>query len=205
MRVVSARTALYLVLFGVAPLVQAQPGGGELRESVDPALLQLQACRSITERSARFDCYDAVEVGATTAPTAPVTPATAEAAATPATTVSSATPAVPAGTAAAPAVAAAPAAGAEPALARFGLSSRLEQNADTGAVELVDRVAELKLVQHNQWQLTLESGQVWRQMLSRQFNLKAGQDVRIRQIGDGPNYRLSSPQLSGFIQVQRVR
>lgn len=94
-----------------------------------------------------------------------------------------------------------------PTVEEFGkvsASARVEQD-EAGKAELVDRIAELREVQHKQWQITLESGQVWRQMLSQTFNLRKGYEVRIAPINDGPNYRLSSPQVAGTIQVRRVR
>lgn len=99
----------------------------------------------------------------------------------------------------------APATDAVPAVEDFGkVGARVEQDTE-GKVELVDHVADLREVQHKQWQITLESGQVWRQVLSQTFNLRPGYEVRIAPINDGPNHRLSSPQVSGSIQVRRLR
>ena len=169
-------TALALLLLcGSAPLLQAQTA-------------ELAACRAIAEREARFECYDRVEALQPPAPAAAAAPVTA-----------------PAVTAAAPESAPVAAATPAPTVEDFGKpAARLEQGAE-GQVELVDRVASLKLVQHKQWQLTLESGQVWQQVLSQTYNLKAGHEVRLTPINDGPNHRLSSPQLAGSIQVRRLR
>lgn len=169
-------TALALLLLcGSVPLLQAQTA-------------ELAACRAIAEREARFECYDRVEALQPPAPAAAAAPVTE-----------------PALTAAAPESAPVAAATPAPTVEGFGKpAARLEQGAE-GQVELVDRVASLKLVQHKQWQLTLESGQVWQQVLSQTYNLKAGHEVRLTPINDGPNHRLSSPQLAGSIQVRRLR
>jgi hypothetical protein len=53
--------------------------------------------------------------------------------------------------------------------------------------------------------ITLDNGQVWRQMQPKRYPLQPGYDVRIYSSRWGNSYRLSSPILNGFIQVERVR
>ena len=96
----------------------------------------------------------------------------------------------------------------EAELASFGteaeVRARLEGDGD-GRVELVDRIAGLEMSGHKQWRITLASGQVWAQMLSKTFNLTEGDEVRIAPVERGKYYRLRSPELSGFIQVRRLQ
>lgn len=71
-------------------------------------------------------------------------------------------------------------------------------------VELLDTISSLKPRGHNRWLITLGSGQVWRQVLTKRYFLKEGDDVRIYPSGWGSSYRLTSDRISGFIQVERV-
>jgi hypothetical protein len=97
---------------------------------------------------------------------------------------------------------AAPAAGSE--VDNFGRSSaRLETN-DKGGQELVDTIAAIRTINQSMVEVTLESGQVWRQMISKRYLLKVGDTVTIRPTAWGSSFRLTSERISGFIQVQRV-
>lgn len=92
-------------------------------------------------------------------------------------------------------------------VASFGLpgsSARVETNED-GLKELVDVVAAVKPLSQNMIEVTLESGQVWRQMLSKRYPIKVGETVTIRPTRWGSAYRLTSERVSGFIQVQRIK
>lgn len=157
----------------------------------------LAGCRAIEDRLARFDCYESLEVDAAE------TDSAAEAG-LPADTGNGA--AVERETAeTAPEVT--PDRSPRSDLATFGMGSaddaRLERDAE-GREELVDRVAELRLYGHKQWEITLESGQIWRQMLSKTYNLSVGDAVRIAPVERGRYYRLTSPGIASFIQVGRI-
>jgi hypothetical protein len=82
-------------------------------------------------------------------------------------------------------------------------SAQVKTNKD-GKQELVDNVASLKTLGPNILEVTLESGQVWRQMLSKRYPLQVGDSVTIRPTMWGSSYRLTAPRISGFIQVERV-
>jgi len=106
--------------------------------------------------------------------------------------------AAPAATAAAP--------GSESAVADFGrrdAAARLQTNAE-GKQELIDTVASFRTINVNLLEVTLESGQVWRQMLSKRYPLNVGDSVIIRPTRWGSAYRLTSERISGYIQVERV-
>jgi hypothetical protein len=68
----------------------------------------------------------------------------------------------------------------------------------------VSRVKELREVYPNAWQLTLENGQVWRQTVSKRYELRPGAQVRIYSTHWGSAMRLSTEDLNGYIQVERV-
>lgn len=99
---------------------------------------------------------------------------------------------------------AAPAAGSE--VDNFGRNSggaRVETN-DEGRQELVDTVASVRTLNANLIEVTLSSGQVWRQMLTKRYPLREGDKVTIKPTVWGKSYRMTSERISGFIQVQRV-
>jgi len=85
----------------------------------------------------------------------------------------------------------------------FGNPARVSDDAD-GGERLHDTIAGLEK-RSNLWIVTLGSGQVWRQEVARTFNLRVGDEVEIYRDGVGNGLRLSTPRLSGFIRVERVR
>ncbi len=98
---------------------------------------------------------------------------------------------------AAPAAVPAPVA-AEPRRARRDRGEPLGQ-------PIVAKVAELRETVPNAWTITLDNGQVWRQTPPKWFALRPGMEVRLNPTRWGNAYRLSAAELSGFIQVERVR
>lgn len=76
---------------------------------------------------------------------------------------------------------------------------------EDGDKVLYDTIAELKLIQHQQWQITLAGGQVWNQMISKRYMLEVGEEIKIYPSMWGNSYRLTSDRLKGFIQVERVQ
>jgi len=76
---------------------------------------------------------------------------------------------------------------------------------DDGEKELVDLVARLDEKVPNQWEITLESGQVWYQINSKRFRLREGMQVRIYPSPFGGSFRLSASNMNGFIQVRRIQ
>lgn len=85
----------------------------------------------------------------------------------------------------------------------FGRPPRVSDDAD-GRERLHDTIASLEK-RSNLWVVTLASGQVWRQEVARTLNLRVGDEVEIYREGIGNGLRLSTPRLSGFIRVERVR
>ena len=86
----------------------------------------------------------------------------------------------------------------------FGKSQQRIVTDDDGDRIMYDRIKELQTGQDG-WLITLSSGQVWRQMYNKRYNLKEGQDVKIAPSSWGNAFRLSVKELGGFIQVERVR
>lgn len=88
-----------------------------------------------------------------------------------------------------------------------GENSGFGQRASTPEepAQLFATIASLRETVPNSYLITLENGQVWRQMRPQWYPLQAGQRVRIYSTRWGPAYRLASEELNGFIQVERVR
>jgi hypothetical protein len=82
--------------------------------------------------------------------------------------------------------------------------ARVATNEKSGLQELVDTVASVRTLNQNMIEVTLESGQVWRQMISKRYPLQVGETVIIRPTRWGSAYRLTAERISGFIQVERV-
>ena len=75
---------------------------------------------------------------------------------------------------------------------------------EDGDSVLHDRIVSLRERIPSQYLITLESGQVWYQTVTKTFRMKEGMEVMISRSPVGGSYRLSSPEISGFIQVVRV-
>jgi hypothetical protein len=98
----------------------------------------------------------------------------------------------------------------EPVQSRDYRKTRREEDeraaaADAAANDIVSRVKELHETVPNAWQITLENGQVWRQTVSKHYELRPGAQVRIYSTRWGSASRLSSDTINGYIQVERVR
>jgi hypothetical protein len=178
------------------------------------------ACARFEDRGQRIACLeDALEaaVGAQAGATSAAPAAPAAAAVPPA-----ATAAAPVAVPAVPAVPAAPAAASVtvPAAASSNNEQRslldrirnFGQNepeatvsiGDNGEDRLHDSISTLDK-RNNLWIFTLSSGQVWRQTYPRTLLLREGDEISIDQEGIGGSFRLSTPRLSGFIRVERVK
>lgn len=172
--------------------------------------VEVGECVNLPTPEQRLACFEAQVEAARGAPAAAPAPAAPRA--------PSAAPAAPAPSSAAPAAAAAasPAAPvtttiAVPAAAstapdEFGLRQRPEAEEDAPPPpEVRAKVAELRETVPNAFLITLDNGQVWRQTRADPYkSLRVGQDVRI-YFSRWRAYRLDSPQMSGFLQVERVR
>jgi hypothetical protein len=71
--------------------------------------------------------------------------------------------------------------------------------------EIVGTVASVRETIPNNYTITLEDGQVWRQTYPKKYALRAGHRVTIYPTRWGSSFRLESDSLRGYIQVQRVR
>ena len=86
----------------------------------------------------------------------------------------------------------------------FGLPNTRVQEGEDGKLELHDTVAAIEYLRPNMLQITLTSGQVWRQMEGKRYMLKEGDEVRIYTTIWGNNFRLSTERLKSYIQVARI-
>lgn len=67
------------------------------------------------------------------------------------------------------------------------------------------KVADLSFYKPDVLTITLDNGQVWRQIYVRRYNLREGDAVNIYQPGWGEQFRLEAERFNGFIQVERLR
>lgn len=74
-----------------------------------------------------------------------------------------------------------------------------------GKEEFYDQISGLNKIKPNIWDITLNSGQVWRQVYPKRFDLRESDTVRIYPSRWGDNFRLTTSRLSGFIQVSRIK
>jgi hypothetical protein len=86
---------------------------------------------------------------------------------------------------------------------RANSNARVNEDED-GRAELIDTVAAIEQLGPQMLLVTLESGQQWRQMLTKRYPLRVGDEVRIYPTRWGSSYRMSSERLDAYIQVQRV-
>ena len=85
------------------------------------------------------------------------------------------------------------------------VSRREARAADRQEREQTGQVASIREIQPGRVEVTLTNGQVWRQTNSDRYNLLVGHEVHIYPSGFGKYFRLSSPELGKFIQVERVK
>jgi hypothetical protein len=110
-------------------------------------------------------------------------------------------------------VAADPAAGARAgrdatAAAPRGAGSRgadAEREDDADSREILSTIADVRETRPNTYLVTLENGQIWRQMRPKWYPMRPGQAVRLYPTTWGNAYRLTAEELNSFIQVERVR
>src|SRR5690606_19839890 len=79
------------------------------------------------------------------------------------------------------------------------------QRDETEREEMRSTIAALRETVPNTYLITLENGQVWRQMEAKRYRMQIGDSVRIYPSRWGASYRLSVEGINGFVQVERVR
>jgi hypothetical protein len=89
--------------------------------------------------------------------------------------------------------------------AEFGFRERRAEPEAAAAPEVRAKIAELRETVPNAFLITLDNGQVWRQTRPDPYvSMKVGHDVLI-SFSRFRAYRLTSPDMRGFVQVERVR
>lgn len=86
---------------------------------------------------------------------------------------------------------------------QFGLATI--EISEEGKQEYIDKVIGIKSLTTNKKTITLSSGQIWRQMISKRLFIKKGDVVRITKIGSRKSFRLTVESRPGFIQVERIQ
>jgi hypothetical protein len=171
-------------------------------------------CVDLPTPEQRLACFEAqVEAARGASAPPPSVPAATSAApaAAPAPTAPAATSAAPAAPAAATSTAAPTTTIAVPATsstapAEFGFRERPEEPEDAPPPpEVRAKVTELRETVPNTYLITLDNGQIWRLTQPEPYlSLRVGHDARI-YFSRWRTYRLESPQVRGFLQVERVR
>jgi hypothetical protein len=149
------------------------------------------ACAAIESAVARLDCFDEVARRARADERADAAPRTGLAPADPAATEHEAS--------------AASRADRARSLVPERSSRRKARASDRAEREVASDVVAVREIQPGRIEATLANGQVWRQTNSDRYDLLVGQEVKIYPSGFGQYFRLSSKELRGFIQVERVR
>jgi hypothetical protein len=72
-------------------------------------------------------------------------------------------------------------------------------------IEISATVAALQETVPNAFLITLDNGQVWRQVRPSAYSLRSGDKVRLYSTHWGSSYRLEADRAPGFIQVERVK
>ncbi len=151
-----------------------------IRLAVAQVSVDVSDCVELSQPEERLACFEAQVEAARSAP--PAQPA----------------PEAPSGAGSAAAAGGAAAAGSA--------SSGRDQGSERDAppADIVAKVAELRETVPNSYLITLDNGQVWRQTVPEVYPLRLGSDVRV-YYSRWRAYRLTSPVLRGYIQVERVR
>ena len=198
-----------LAVAATACIAQAAAAQGER------LTVEVGDCVDLPTPEQRLACFEAQVEAARAAPAAaPAATAPAATSTAPAPAPTAAPPpasAAPAGAAAASAAAPVTTTIEVPATAstappEFGFRERPKEPEEAPPPpEVRARVAELQETVPNAFLITLDNGQVWRQTRADPYkSLKVGQEVRV-YYSRWRAYRLGSPQMSGFLQVERVR
>ena len=170
--------------------------GSELASAQPRAVSEaLRDCLALTDNLARLTCYDDLARGqAAVAGAGPQVQEPVQ------TTIGTALPSAPAAPPQAP-----PTTVAAPRtpVAAFGQSAARVESSIEGTEVLVDRVAEAKRLEPTKWLLTLQSAQVWRQSVGKNYLIRPGDTVRIAATSWGTDFRLSVEGRRGYIQVTR--
>jgi len=150
--------------------------GAAIQLAAAQVSVDVSNCVELTSPEARLACFEAQVEAARGAPPAPPAP---------------------------PASSAAPAAGA--AAAGSASSGRdAGDDGDEAPADIFAKVAGLRETVPNSYLITLDNGQVWRQTVPEIYPLRVGSDVRV-YYSRWRAFRLTSPVLRGYIQVERVR
>jgi len=188
----------------VASAVALDTAAAETRESLE---VDVGACVELDSPEERFACYER-SVEAARRGQGDSEPASAEPSRSAGASVSVSRP--PAAVGASPSSRAAN----EAAVVEREIPLRAEsdfgmrparQREETERQELRSTIAALRETVPNTFLITLENGQVWRQMEAKRYRLEIGDSVRVYPSRSGGSYRLSVEGINGFIQVERVR
>jgi len=191
----------------VGALSVTQPA---LAQRAGDVTVEVGDCLEIEAPAERLACFERrveeARGGRDAAPAAP--PPAAAAPPPPAATPPAPAAQAPAATPPAPA-ARAPAPAADDSFGRprpqpSPSEQRGEREAQEARVELTAKVTAIRETIPNQYVITLDNGQIWRQTRPEFYPLQPGHEVRIYP-GRFGQYRLSAPFLRGWIQVERVR
>jgi hypothetical protein len=182
-------------------LVQAQQGEPFLR------------CAALSDRTARVLCLeDDLEKATTQSAAKPAAPAATATTAAPAraTAIGSTSTATAAGASSTPATPTAPTLAPEAEeKKRFALFGLLDREPKEDKPEFSESmqatVVDLTEFKPEVWTITLDNGQVWRQLYTQRYNLREGDKITIYRKEGALQFRLEAERFSGMIRVERVK
>ena len=87
----------------------------------------------------------------------------------------------------------------------FGRQQARVETMATGESALVDTITGIRQVEPTKIEVTLASGQVWRQTVGKHYLVREGDSVQITPSKWGNEFRLSVDGKRGYIQVSRLR
>jgi len=179
--------------WSTAVVVSALLCGVAVAQTSSDTAAAIDACARIADQAARLDCFDKLarpapgrNVETTSSPAPPAAVAPQRSAAAPSTAAATSTDTAPAPAASVP-------------------SKREARAADRAELEVMSSITALREILPGRVEVTLANGQVWRQTHSDPYNLLVGHEVKIYPSGFGKYFRLSSTEVRGFTQVERVK
>jgi hypothetical protein len=88
----------------------------------------------------------------------------------------------------------------------FGLFNRDNAPEPSKALEIMQAtITDLKFYKPDVWTITLDNGQIWRQLYSKRYGLRVNDAIKIYKPDWAEQFRLEAERFNGFIQIERLQ